>query len=240
MSYANKEVQREYQRAWISNKKAKLESLNPTKNLTAVATNDIVTWDQLQDVRKVYKQVQTWNECLELAEGLQSKGKWDRLKLAELALQACVIQQGGDRKTERYLKGDYGRTLSAFASKLKINKRTMSKWVQIYFLIQLLPKDTPINFATADLASREIGMKAIRNFGPALFLETYHTMLYSENGSREWWYIKRTAMSSYGMMRKHRALHWSDKMCEGFEKELEELNETWKVIKKERDAQNAG
>lgn len=155
MPYADAEKQREFQRKWIAEKTVRLRALTDAARPDhhRGIRDGTTTWER---VEAEMEGVKTWDQCVAAAQKL-APGRSDRYGVAALALEACRIKWGGDRRTDNWkLAFDSKKTLTQFAVEAGVNKKTLWSWVQIYgFLKDYLPKDEPIDFTAASMCVRD-------------------------------------------------------------------------------------
>lgn len=154
MAYVLKEKQREYQRLWAAQKKAKQRLLIERGDGLTNLSSGIVTWDQLQEGRQLVEKTTNWKECVTAAKTFILSRKTNRLAIAELADKATVIKHGGKRSNS---VAEDMPTLKRFAEQCEIHHKTLGDWVRIKRLvIDLLPPDERfIDWQAARLAMED-------------------------------------------------------------------------------------
>ena len=164
MPYANPEQQREYQRNWVKLKKEKQHSSPMVKN--------IIYWDDLQDIKKI-REIKDFQTCIKEAKRHLFSRKVNRIAVAELAIQACVIKWGGDRRTKNYRDGKNGTTLKGFAKEIEISHKTLFGWIDVKTkIIDKLKKESgPVDWTAAQSALKHCSNKSGKN--PIEFYDKY-------------------------------------------------------------------
>lgn len=76
--------------------------------------------------RTITQQKKIWAECLSEASRLLDRSIKIRMKIADLAIKACDIRQGGGGHWDGFAN-QY--TLKAFAEELGLNRKTLYNWV---------------------------------------------------------------------------------------------------------------
>lgn len=154
MPYVDKDRQKEFQRLWARNRKDKrYRNLSLRKDVitnsdgTLNISRRVVTWGELNklDLKKIH----TWKECTLKAKSIIIGRKTNKIHVAALAIRACEIKHGGDRRTEDS-KEKIKTSLKAFSKDIGINHSTLWNWVKIKTMIidKLEPMKT-IDFSAA-------------------------------------------------------------------------------------------
>lgn len=162
MPYIDTEKNREYQRLWAKNKKDKRmrskgrDSHYKLEDGSFNLNRRVVTWAELN--QDSVDKIQTWEECVKKASGFVFGRRINRLQIAALAIRACVIKQGGNRKGDWINDVDTKKNLTNFATKIKVNRKTLSNWVYIKVKIidQLDHKREEVNWTAAAEAWKNI------------------------------------------------------------------------------------
>lgn len=142
MAYKDKIKQREFQRRWAAKKRI-------NKDGTKKLNNSYIFKEQLEPLKEIEK-LKTWDECIQLASKFVVKKNTNRLEIATLAMKACELKLGGDRRTANYQE-KMGTTLCAFAKEISLHRKTLHEWVRLKrFVDRSAPTDIkPVNLAIA-------------------------------------------------------------------------------------------
>jgi hypothetical protein len=144
MPYKDKEKQKKYQRSWAKRKRKIIGA--------GVVTHEELTRVDIQRIRSL----RSWKKCVEEASGLLTTHKKSRMKVVEIAVQACVIQQGGDRRTMLYQTETYHNTLQAFAKEVGIAYKTLYNWFiykrEVYDRLSAEEREEGFNLAAVKTA----------------------------------------------------------------------------------------
>lgn len=144
MSYKNKDQQREYQREWARKNKKPSQSLS----------KGIIYWKDVQeDIAKI-RDIKDYASCVKEAIKYIHTRKVNRVAVAELAIQACTIKWGGDRKTAKFHEGSRKTTLREFAVSIGVSYKTLYRWVEVVqkILMHLKESDGTLDWTAADNA----------------------------------------------------------------------------------------
>lgn len=165
MAYKDKDRQREYQRSWAASK-ARLTEKPKIQNY------GIIYYKDLTEIAKI-KEIASYGECIKEAKRYISARHINRLAIAELALQSCRIEHGGDRRSSKFKNGiatESATTLKRFAKDIDITYTTLQRWVRIVETIikpiQQKNKKENIDWSVCELAysktSRTLGTPEAR------------------------------------------------------------------------------
>lgn len=159
MPYKNKEEQRKFQRVWAKKKSdknlaAKIEERK--KETTHInLKGDVIAWWELEE-SKFFKNAKDWDGCVKLVRQNLISRKTHRLVIASLAIKACLIERGGDRRSVSFINDiNTPHTLKKFAKDTGMNYSTLWGWIQIKtIVIDRLPKDADyIDWSAARIAA---------------------------------------------------------------------------------------
>lgn len=217
VGYALREKQREYQREWLRAKKERLFKEDPsTGSEFRVLRSGVVTWEELQD--GFYLKVNSYAECVSKAKDRLETKRSDRLAIAALAMRACEIRHGGDRRTQKY-KESQDRTLKKFASDIQVNLKTLHSWVRAReFIMEYVPKDSPIDFTAAIIASQGgVFKKNNPNESP---LDLYQRLLRQDGPARDAYNAIRALGAVESVLRKRGREKWGQSEIETFDLKL--------------------
>lgn len=194
MSYALKEVQREYQRKWANdkNKARRLEIDREKAEETTsfkLGSKNVVTWAELQG--DYFREVGTWGACIKTSREYLIHRKTNKLVVAALAVRACNIRHGGDFKTDKFKQGFYGSTIRKFAEEIGINYKTLWGWVGVKVqVIDILPKDIKqIDYTAAKLSLEN------KNKSPLSIEKLYERYSSKNSKTRAAYYVTRGLQS---------------------------------------------
>lgn len=231
MPYKNREIQREFQREWSKQKKEKLVLADPRKALE-FKFKRCVTWDQLQDNAARYKSIQDFNECTRIARTLFNNRKIDRFKIAELAIQACVIKLGGDNRSQESIDNVNKLTVTAFAEEIGMHYKTLDHWIRVRKLVDLLPKETPLDLSTMNIVYRQYEMHELEN--PAFLLESYIKFFNNEDNIKDFTYSEKSLRNFIFMMNRRGIQRWTDEQVTEIDTLVHSIVSQWDHVKKEK------
>lgn len=146
MPIADPEKRREYQRIWAQKNRTTIPEEFKFKPKKA-------TWEQLMGVENTANSLSTWKECIDETKKLLGNRMVNRVGVAMFALRACKIKQGGDVRSNNFVK-DSQMNLKEFAKEAGINDRTLSDWIHITRrIVMKLPEGcTEVDFHAAKMA----------------------------------------------------------------------------------------
>lgn len=231
MPYASKEKKREwiekYKPIAAARDKAVREKLRRENPQTGQAyrplRGGLVTWAELQDDLIKVKAIKSFDACVAAAKEAIVIQKEDRLKVAALCIQACVIRKGGDFKSGDFKTGFYGASISDFARAIKVHEKTLGTWVQIYDQIRKLPAGTPVDFTAASMAIRSEGWRA----QPEVFQKAYLEHQNPAMNTRRVYGALRYVRSAASAISATRPTDWTEKDKANMDHAINLLNEIW-------------
>lgn len=171
MAYADKDRQREYQRLWARNLKDKRVRANTGGSRQIYLHGDgqsfnlkrrSITWEEL--TREKIEKIDSWDECIKKAKTFVLGRRADQLTIAALAIRACDIKRGGDRRSVDYKNEIEKKNISAFAKKIGVHHKTLQNWVFIKTkVIDELPENARIiNWTAATKAYNNYARDGIK------------------------------------------------------------------------------
>ncbi len=136
MPYKSKEERRKYAREWARERAKFRPKIKPVS----------FALSQIPD----FKDVKTYEKCVEKAAAMVANKKLSQLIIGRLALRACHIKWGGrvDPSVE-------APTLTQFAKEIGVSNKTLTDWVKAVRLIEKLPQNTEYRYADCHFAIRE-------------------------------------------------------------------------------------
>lgn len=218
MPYVLKEKQREFQRNWAAMKKRNNKMIAGVTSVTN--SGGIVTWEQLKS-RTNFSHVKTFEECVSQAKTKPIGNRNGRIEVAALALRACEIKHGGDRRTKEFILNDNRLTLKKFASDTSINVKTLYGWLNALFVIKSLPVGSQIDFTAARLVTERHrqGLGLDSHEDPR---KLYEKMLDPKSKERVYFNIFRFSAGVRRALHKHGTAGWGPVRVKNIRKELTE------------------
>lgn len=150
MSYALPEKQREYQRLWARKKKLRQneEVKIENKDGSTFLGRNVVTWDELHSEMRAAAKLKSWGECVKKSKDYIRGTRVDRFAVAALAVRACDIKAGGDRRSKKWEKKDW-KCLHDFSKDIGVAYKTLQGWTRAYKIATTLKSNKPIDYTTA-------------------------------------------------------------------------------------------
>ena len=214
MPYVNVEKQKEFQRKWVAAKARAVFEREQAKLPEAFRglKKKFTTWEQLEDTNT---KVGNYAACVIEAKKLIIPQQTDKLRVAALALRACRIVHGGDRRAPNWETAHTNKpTLARFAKDCGANKKTLWTWVTVYaFLKDVVGKDLPLDFTAGFLTVRS-GKRT---------LETYLGFLKPDSPKRRTYNTLRIIGSAHYAVTKYGVKHWSEAQATNAQGCLEEM-----------------